>query len=111
MINKIYPDTASMSIAKEIMNFSKEAESKLEILSQHHHKELNELAESLTKQVEEDFERLRLSLSIPNRLINPKFDVTYLDETGDLFLHHGPEIREANPVEALMSKLLHRVAN
>lgn len=104
-INKIYPDTAAMGIARELLAHSDAFEVKAKQLAEKHATEVDALNQELKKAYDEDFERLRLSLNIPNKLINPRFDCDYLEEFGELYLHHGPEIREASPAETLFAKL------
>lgn len=104
-INKIYQDSQSMGIARELLKNADDFENKQKELASRHHQELDALSKEMDKTYEENFERLRLSLNIPNKLINPKFDITYLEELGELYLHHGPEVREATPAETILSRL------
>lgn len=104
-VNKIYADSLSMGIARELLKISDDYEEKAKKLKERHIREVEALTEEVEKSYDENFERLRLSLSLPNKLINPKFDATYLEEFGELYLHHGPEVREATPAETLLSRL------
>lgn len=105
-INKIHTNTAAMAIARELLSHRETFDKKAEQLAKKHAQEFDALNEEVDRTYKEDFERLRLSLNIPNSLINPKFNDTYLKDFGELYLHHGPEVREASPEEHFLAKML-----
>lgn len=104
-INKIYADTPAMGIAREIMAHNTEVMDGIKAMAKRHDDEIEAYSNAAQQRQEEDVERLRLALNIPNKILNPKIDSSYFKDFGELYLHHGVEIREASPAEALFAKL------
>lgn len=94
----------ALSVVMEIRSLVNSLKHKQESLQ----KEMEQFLENTQKQVEENHERLRLELNLP-QLINPRLDLTYIDQTGDVFLHHGVEQGEGTMMDMLIKNLTGQV--